>query len=56
VQKKKVQCSGAGTFFKRGGGRKYKMQVYFAPKLPSICINQKCSMTVGSCTFFSHLT
>jgi len=26
----------------------------FSPKLPSICINQKCSMDVGSCTFFTQ--
>jgi len=35
--------SGAGMFFvQEGGGRvKYKIYVCFAPKLPSICINQK---------------
>jgi len=41
--------SGAGTIFgQRGGGAenlKYKFR--FAPKLPIICIYQKCSMGVG---------
>jgi len=30
-----------------GVGRKYKYKLCFALKLPSICINQKCSMGVG---------
>jgi len=42
--------SGAGTVCKQGGGTKCKD--YFAPILPSICLNQKCSMVVGS--FFAH--
>jgi len=31
-----------------------KYKFHFAPKLPSNCINQKCSMGVG-CTFFFSL-
>jgi len=43
--------------FLNKGGRgaeniKYKFR--FAPKLPGICINQKCSMGARFCTFFSY--
>jgi len=37
------------AIFGQGGGRKYEIIKFrFVPKLPSICINQKCSMGVGS--------
>jgi len=49
--------SGAETFFWRGGEQKTLkcIKFRFAPKLLSICINQKCLVGVGSCTFSSHL-
>jgi len=35
--------------------RTYKIKISFCPKIAgSICINQKCSMGVGPCTFSSH--
>jgi len=41
--------SDAETIFGQRGYSKYKIiKFYFAPKLPSICINQKCSNEVGS--------
>jgi len=48
--------SGAGTLFLgRGrGAENIKYKFRYALKLPSICIIQKCSMEVGSCTFFNH--
>jgi len=33
-------------------GEKYKIHVSFDQKLPSFCINQKCSMGVGSYMLF----
>jgi len=46
-------------FLDKEEGRKYKIiKCYFAPKLPSICINQKCSMEVGYlilCSLFNSL-
>jgi len=50
---KTFRLSGAGTFFEQGEGIKYKFR--FALKLLSICINQKFSMEIRSCTFSSHL-
>jgi len=41
--------SGAETIFGHGRNQIYKIIKFrFAPKLPSICINQKCLMGVGS--------
>jgi len=36
------------------GVRAGNIKLSFVPKLPSICINQICSLGVGSCTFSSH--
>jgi len=54
IQRRRPYGSDARTFLGQGGGRKYKLR--FAPKLPSICINQKFlvfRMGVESCTFSS---
>jgi len=42
--------SGVETIFGHGEEEpeNIKYKFYFIPKLPSICINQKCSMEVGS--------
>jgi len=39
--------------FRQGEGVKYKFR--FTPKFPSICINQRCSMGVGSLHIFYSL-
>jgi len=39
-----------GTVFWTEGGAKYI--IHFDPKLPSMCINQKCSIGVGSLHIF----
>jgi len=39
--------SGGEMIFGQGGDQKYKIIKFrFAPKLPSFCINQKCSMEI----------
>jgi len=44
----------AEAIFEQGGGRKYKIIKFrFDPKLPIICINQKCSM-VDCQRVFAH--
>jgi len=45
---KEITYSGAGTFFRGADNMKYKFR--FAPKLLSICINQKCLMGTRLCT------
>jgi len=48
--------SGAETIFEQEGDQKFKrIKFHFAPKLPSICINQKCSMGVESLHIFYSL-
>jgi len=39
---------GENGFWTGRGQSQKTYQFHFAPKLPSICINQKCSMSVGS--------
>jgi len=39
-------------FLEREMAEKMKYKFRFVPKLPSICINQKCSMGVGSLHIF----
>jgi len=48
--------SSAETIFKQRGDRKYKIIKFrFVPQLPSICINQKCSVGVWSLHIFYSL-
>jgi len=47
--------SGGEVIFGHGMDQNYKLIKFrFAPKLPSICINQKCSIGVGSLHFSIH--